>query len=133
MARVVLGGMTYTWLGSTGRSLVTSLTGIEVVLLKSCVSALACIGSRCCTRTNPIPVSSGRCFSNSVNASNPPADAPMPTMGKREGDGLCRGDRSREVALVTDRFATFADDFLTFDLAGTRFVAVAQDSAFPGI
>jgi hypothetical protein len=30
---------------------------------------------------NPIPVSSGRSFSNRVNASRPAAEAPMPTTG----------------------------------------------------
>jgi hypothetical protein len=30
-----------------------------------------------------MPESSGKCFSNAVNASNPPAEAPTPTMGKR--------------------------------------------------
>jgi len=38
-----------------------------------------------------MPVSVGKCLSNSVKASSPPADAPMPTMGKTEvevlGDG----------------------------------------------
>ena len=29
-----------------------------------------------------MPVSAGRCVSSLVNASSPPADAPMPTIGK---------------------------------------------------
>src|SRR5664279_2896148 len=43
---------------------------------------LSCFGSRCCTSTKASPVSSGSAPSNCVNASNPPADAPIPTMGK---------------------------------------------------
>src|ERR1017187_7152766 len=39
-----------------------------------------------------MPVSSGRCLSNSVNASSPPAEAPTPTMGgrltSRSGTGI---------------------------------------------
>ena len=35
---------------------------------------------------NPCPISSGKCFSNWVNASNPPADAPTPTIGKRKSE-----------------------------------------------
>lgn len=50
------------------------------------VPALAWSGSRCCTSTKPMPVSSGKCLSNSVNASNPPADAPTPTIRKEECD-----------------------------------------------
>src|SRR4051812_38897257 len=46
------------------------------------VSALSCWGSRCCTSTNPMPVSVGRLASRALNASSPPADAPTPTMGK---------------------------------------------------
>jgi hypothetical protein len=35
----------------------------------------------CCTSTKAMPVSSRNARSNSVNASNPPADAPTPTIG----------------------------------------------------
>ena len=60
---------------------VTCSTGMVVALESSDGRRLLCSGSRCCTRTKPIPVSVGRCLSNSVNASNPPADAPTPTTG----------------------------------------------------
>src|SRR5262245_26728263 len=42
---------------------------------------LACFGSRCCTRTNARPESVERLASNAANASRPPAEAPIPTMG----------------------------------------------------
>ena len=41
-----------------------------------------------------MPVSAGKCLSNSVNASNPPADAPMPTMGKVFVPPRLPGERS---------------------------------------
>src|ERR1051325_188732 len=62
-----------------------------VALPSSCVRALSCCGSRCCTRTNPNPVLVGKCVSSSVNASNPPADAPTPTIGKRFAAVAARG------------------------------------------
>jgi hypothetical protein len=40
-------------------------------------------------RTNAMPVSMGKFESNPLNASNPPADAPIPTTGK-----LVRGGES---------------------------------------
>src|SRR3990172_1585535 len=44
-------------------------------------SALGCLGARCCTKTNAIPVSTGSAWRRWVNASSPPADAPTPTTG----------------------------------------------------
>src|ERR1035441_207578 len=44
-----------------------------------------------------MPVSSGRWLSNSVNASNPPADAPMPTMGGTQPSGMETGLTAVEV------------------------------------
>ena len=38
-----------------------------------------CVGSRCGTRTNAKPVSGGKWEKNCSNASNPPADPPIPT------------------------------------------------------
>src|SRR5207237_6740758 len=35
-----------------------------------------------------MPVSAGKCFSNCAKASSPPADAPMPTIGKAETEAL---------------------------------------------
>src|SRR2546422_7633356 len=67
-----------------------SLTGIAVSRDNSEVSALSWVGSRCCTSTNAMPVRGGKCLSNCVIASKPPADAPMPTIGNdlpRAGDG----------------------------------------------
>src|SRR5580765_5131523 len=45
-------------------------------------SWLACVGSRCWIRTKAIPVVDGRCSKSCENASRPPAEAPIPTMGK---------------------------------------------------
>ena len=39
------------------------------------------VGSRCWTMTNAMPHFGGTCFRNCSNASSPPADAPMPTIG----------------------------------------------------
>lgn len=41
-----------------------------------------------------MPVSGGRCFRNLVNASRPPAEAPIPTLGKDAGERLL-GDADR--------------------------------------
>src|SRR5262245_15551981 len=46
------------------------------------VSMLAWVGARCWTRTKAIPVSTGSARSICVKASSPPAEAPMPTIGK---------------------------------------------------
>src|SRR5947199_7683151 len=53
-----------------------------VALERITVSMLAWVGSRCCTRMNAIPVSTGSARSICVKASSPPADAPMPTIRK---------------------------------------------------
>jgi len=39
-------------------------------------------GSKCDTTTNPIPVSAGILVNSSCKASSPPAEAPIPTIGK---------------------------------------------------
>ena len=44
--------------------------------------ALLCSGSRCETTTKAIPLSGRIAFKNSVSASSPPADAPIPTTRK---------------------------------------------------
>jgi hypothetical protein len=43
---------------------------------------LLCLGLECWIITNAVLVSDGRLEKNSSSASNPPADAPIPTMGK---------------------------------------------------
>ena len=43
---------------------------------------LSCVGSRCCTRMNAMPVSAAEPPEACVQASRPPAEAPMPTTGK---------------------------------------------------
>ena len=57
------------------------LTGMGVDFANKSTSMLSCLGSRCCTSTKPIPVSAGRLRRTAVNASSPPADAPIPTTG----------------------------------------------------
>src|SRR6266446_343155 len=88
MVMRVFGGMTYTWPGSTRTPCVTSTTGIRVVLDRISLKMLGDFGSRCWTSTKAIVASSDRCASNSENASSPPAEAPMPTIGKLSLDGL---------------------------------------------
>jgi hypothetical protein len=41
------------------------------------------VGSKCWISTKAMPVEAGRLSSNCVNASRPPADAPMPTTGSK--------------------------------------------------
>src|SRR5882724_1304683 len=68
---------------------VTSFTCISVFLERSSVSRLWCFGSRCCTRTNAMPESTGRLHINSVKASIPPAEAPIAAINRSffEADG----------------------------------------------
>lgn len=51
-----------------------------------CVNELSCPGSRCAMKTKATPVSGGKCETNWVNASRPPADAPIPTMRQAAPD-----------------------------------------------
>src|SRR6476661_2592764 len=99
--------MTKTWFGATGMPSVTSLTGILVTLEMSSVRWLSCVGSRCCTSTKAILVSVGRCVSNCVNASRPPAEAPMPTIGNAAGG--CSASRSEAAGFGLDRSADRLD------------------------
>lgn len=70
-------------LGSTRVLFTTSMTGSSVARPSNCGNLLSCSGSRCWTSTKAMPVSVGRCLTRRVKASNPPAEAPTPTMGKR--------------------------------------------------
>jgi hypothetical protein len=76
------GGMTYTQPGFTFIPSWTCRTGIFVLRLNSSVIALSWVGSRCGMSTKAMPGFSGSGFSNSMNASRPPADAPTPTIMK---------------------------------------------------
>src|SRR5436309_15538933 len=82
MVMRAFGGMTYTWPGSTRMPCFASTTDIRVVLDRMSLKMLGCFGSRCWISTKAIVGSTGRFDSNSENASNPPAEAPMPTIGK---------------------------------------------------
>src|SRR5437588_6319516 len=86
MVMLTFGGMMYTRPASTRMPCVASTTGIRVVLDRISVKMLGCFGSRCWTSTKPIVASTGRCDNNSENASNPPAEAPMPAIGKASFD-----------------------------------------------
>src|SRR5262245_27461608 len=54
---------------------------MRVARARISVSMLPCVGSRCRTMMNPMPVSGGSARNSWVSASTPPADAPMPTIG----------------------------------------------------
>src|SRR5262245_30061434 len=54
-------------------------TGSDVCIDSRWASALSCCGARCCTSTMANPGCGGRACSSCVNASSPPADAPIPT------------------------------------------------------
>ena len=58
---------------------VTSAIGISLERARISARLLLCRGSRCWTNTKAMPVSLGRRCSRSVNASKPPAEAPIPT------------------------------------------------------
>ena len=50
--------------------------------LSTMANELSCVGSRCWTTTQAMPDGNSTTPSNSMSACKPPADAPMPTMGK---------------------------------------------------
>jgi hypothetical protein len=52
-----------------------------------------CVGSRCWTTTNAMPVSVGMCSRNWVSASRPPAEAPTPTIGQANSKTWAAGGR----------------------------------------
>ena len=60
----------------------TSSTGIAVHFAMISVNMLAWLGSKCWISTKAISVSGDRPVKKSLNASRPPADAPIATMGK---------------------------------------------------
>ena len=81
--------------------------GILVTLERRSVRTVSCVGSRCCTMTNDMPVSLGSARRSWVKASRPPADAPIPTIGKRgdasSGPTSCRargGGRDRDTGVI---------------------------------
>src|SRR2546428_11010563 len=87
MVMRAFGGMTYTWPGSTRRPGWASTTDIRIVRDRMALKMLGCCGSGCWISTKAIVGSTGRFDSNSEKASNPPAEAPMPTIGKACFDG----------------------------------------------
>src|SRR5437867_9621841 len=96
-----LGGMTYTRFGSRRRLFPASLTGIDVARESTALKALSCVGSKCDTSTNASPGARGRFFKSCVVASNPPADAPMPTTGNEPSEHAA----AREVVRAAAGFA----------------------------
>src|SRR5206468_6218908 len=109
------------------------MTGIRVALESNSESMLSCFGARCCTRTKPIPESSGKPRSSCSNASRPPADAPTPTMEIGRGSGRSEDDCESEsdsdlartlfwlfrvsAAAVRDRLAFLPRGVLLFGIA----------------
>src|SRR5256712_13051895 len=87
MVMRAFGGMTYTWPGSTRMPCFASTTDTRVVLDRMSLKMLGCFGWRCWISTKAIVGSTGRFDRNSENASTPPAEAPMPTIGKACFDG----------------------------------------------
>ena len=73
------GGITNTKFAVTGIPSAAAVTGIVVLALSNSTSMLTRCGSKCWTSTKAIPLLAGILAKNRVNASNPPADAPMPT------------------------------------------------------
>src|SRR5258708_674053 len=82
-----LGGMTYTWSGWTSVRSVAVATFIDVALASASPSMLACVGSRCWTMTKAMPELGGMAARSSMKAARPPADAPIPTIGKLDREG----------------------------------------------
>ena len=78
----LLGGITYTQLGSTLIASPASTTGIAVAFDKIAARALSCVGSKCWIRTKAMPGLAGRVLRSDVNAASPPAEAPIDTIGK---------------------------------------------------
>ena len=87
-------------------------------------------------KTNAIPVSEGRCLSNSVKASSPPAEAPTPTTGTSLSSRPRTGDTTAASAPAADlpagrflalRFAAVP----VFSLAGGAFLVLLGAGAFP--
>src|SRR5437879_8945121 len=79
------------WLGSTRRRSVTVMTGIAVVLDRTSDNWLSCLGSKCWMSTNAMPVSVESSLKSWLNASSPPAEAPMPTTGNVVLSGRSEG------------------------------------------
>src|SRR5690348_8041471 len=81
---------------------------MEVVLASAWLRKLEWAGSRCWMRMNAIPVFAGSALRSCVNASSPPADAPMPTTGN-DGLSVCAASRAagrgRRRRSVPDDFA----------------------------
>ena len=91
-------------------------------------------GARCCTSTKAMfgSVSAGMPEKNASNAASPPADAPMPTMGKPDtlgatgstgaacsSIGLLAGTGDSRAWATTGVGAAFAEVLVLFFMAGS--------------
>ena len=85
---------------------------MEVIRCSSSGMIPLCVGSRCWTTTKANPDAAGTCRKKSSSASRPPAEAPMPTTGKREGRFSAEGGGA---------FAGGAAAFVPFGLAAAFF------------
>ena len=68
--------------GSTFKPFEATSAGILVKRDRISGIELWAVGSRCCTMTKAMPLSGGILLKNCSRASNPPAEAPIPTMRK---------------------------------------------------
>ena len=93
----VLGGITYTQLGSIVLPFSASRTGICVTRCSSSASMAFWVGSRCCTTRKAAPLFNGTCLKNSSRATRPPADAPMPMMRMASLAGLAVCTEAAEI------------------------------------
>ncbi|HEY5492744.1 MAG TPA: hypothetical protein VIK25_16235 [Gemmatimonadaceae bacterium] len=82
MDKSVFGGITYTQFGATRAPSLICVTGMVVTRCRSSASIAVCVGSMCWTTTKAMPQSTGTCCMKDSSASSPPAEAPMPTIGK---------------------------------------------------
>src|SRR5205085_8371116 len=96
----------------------TSSTGIFVALASRSGKMPSLLELKCWTTTKAIPVSVAKCLSSAVNASSPPAEAPMPATGK---DFLCEDEGcfvgEVDCFCVGDFTETLADMFFLLDAA----------------
>ena len=89
VSMLALGGITYTWFGSSWVSAETCSTGMGQWGCRSRARWLSCSGERWITTTKGSPVSIGMLPKKVRRAPSPPAEAPMPTtMGRSAGSPL---------------------------------------------
>src|SRR5947209_6958690 len=86
---------------------------------------LAGWGSRCWTTAKAVPALVGRCCNNSIAASNPPADPPMPTIGQADSAAV-PVDALRRSPFRFDFEAPRTVFFFFFDFEAIAFTQVSD-------